>query len=365
MGSVTKWDEVPWIIFRPESGPGSSPFVISGPISFNPSLWEQNQAQSLLDRHASAGSKNVVQQSASREKPDAGKIIQVQASRGAPESPATPKGGGLPYCRVKDLVAHRFCQLLGQVVKLKTSNHENCILYLTDYTENELLAEYKKPGEDDQGAEGDPHNYMKRYNNNDWPGPWGKHVIEAVLWEPHAGFARETLKPGDIILLTYVRPKETRYLEVAVHQDRKFKDKIHIRVYNNQDDEHTRALMKRRAEYWKIHGEPKKDNKKDAKKTNKQTKKVQAQKREGQREEGQLTLPPSTRTKKNANGEIPISAFVLGFELIDIQSKQGHTQQPLAPSRRLSWPKAMQIMVQGALSISFRSRTSITDLRLE
>ncbi|KAK9854518.1 hypothetical protein MYU51_003575 [Penicillium brevicompactum] len=302
MGSVTSFENAPWIIFRPEPGPGSSPFVISGPVPFKPSLWEENQAQSLLDRRGSAGSKNVVQQSASRYESDAGQIIQVQASRGAPTTPAAPKGwGGLPYCLVKDLVANSFCQLLGQVVKMKTYDSEKCLLYMTDFTENENLAEYKKPGEDDEGVDGDEYNYMKRKYNNDWPGPWGKHVIEAVLWEPHAKFARESLKTGDIVLLTYVRPKEARYLEVAVHEDRKFPDKIHVRICNNHNDEHVQGLMNRRAEYWKIHGEPKKDAKKDAKKTSKQAKKAQAQKKEVQKEEGQLTLPTSTRTKKNAN----------------------------------------------------------------
>jgi len=84
-----------------------------------------------------------------------------------------------------------------------------------------------------------------------------------------------------------------------VHEDRKYPEKIHVRVFKDNNDERVQALMDRRAEYWKIHGEPKKDTKK----TKKQTKKSQEQKREARKEEGQLILQPAIRTNMNRNGE--------------------------------------------------------------
>ncbi|CAG8925402.1 unnamed protein product [Penicillium salamii] len=284
---VSQRDQVPWAVFRPQSAPSSSPTISSGPAPFEPSLWERNKAQSLLD--LVSGGDSGVQQNASRKKPSPGRTTVVQASK-------APKTGGLPTLFVKDLAVNRLCQLLGQVIRLKSYDSEKCTMFLTDYTEHEELLDYKKPGDDDNGTEGDPYNYIKRNDSDDWPGPWGKRVLQVTLWEPHASFAREKLNPGDNVLLTYVQPKDNRYLEAAVHEDRRYPDKIHLRVCSN-NDERVQELLKRRAEYWNVHGEPKKETKK----ANKQAKKVQGQKKEVRKEEGQLTLSTSTRIKKNAN----------------------------------------------------------------
>ncbi|CAG7930158.1 unnamed protein product [Penicillium olsonii] len=286
-GVASQYDRIPWIIFRPEPAPSSSPFVISGPTPFEPSLWERDQAQSLLERISNSVGSKVIEQTASRHEPSPDRSTRI------------PKVGP-PFCLVKDIVVDRFCQMLGQVVLIKSHDSEKCILYLTDYTENEELCDYKKPGDDDQGIEGDPHNYMKRSYDN-WPGPWGKRILEATLWDPHAGYARQALKLGDIVLLTYVRPKVSRYLEIAVHEDRKYPDKIHVQVCNNSKEERVQELLKRRAEYWSVHGEPKKETKTASKQPNKQPKKAQEQKKEARKEEGQLTLSTSNRAKKNAN----------------------------------------------------------------
>lgn len=49
---------------------------------------------------------------------------------------------------------------------------------------------------------------------------------------------------------------------------------------------------------------------------------------------------------------------------MNIQSKQERTPRPSALLRKSSWPRVTQIMDPGVLSISFRSKTSITDLQL-
>lgn len=293
-GVVSQQSQVPWAIFRPEPTLNSSPFIISGPTPFEPSLKEKDQAQSLLDRVSAEGIS--VQQPMPPSVPVFRQSSHVQAS--AP----VPKSGGLPCVPIGSAKVRLLCQLLGQVVTLNTYDSEKCQLYLTDFTENEELVNYKKPGEDDDesGPEGDRFNYVQKKKN--WPGPWGKLTIQVTLWEPHATYAREHLKAGDIALLTYARIKEGRGgLEASVHEDRRFPEKIHVRKMNDDSDERVQELMNRRTEYWKIHGEPKPDTKK-AKKRNKKVE----QKKEARKEEGQLTMPAASRIKLNQHGELSI-----------------------------------------------------------
>lgn len=290
-GVVSQQSQVSWVIFRPEPSLSSSPFIISGPIPFEPSLKEKDQAQSLLDRVSAEGIS--VQQPTPSSVPTVLQSSHVQAS-----APA-PKSGGLPYVPIRSAKVRLLCQLLGQVVTLKTYDSEKCQLYLTDFTENEELVNYKKPGEDDDesGPEGDRFNYVQKTKN--WPGPWGKLTIQVTLWEPHATYAREHLKAGDIALLTYARIKDGRGgLEASVHEDRRFPEKIHVSKMDDRSDDRVQELMNRRTEYWKIHGEPKPETKK-AKKRNKRVE----QKKEARKEEGQLTMPAASRIKLNQHGE--------------------------------------------------------------
>ena len=291
-GVVSHRSNVSWAIFRPEPSSSSSPFITSGPIPYEPSLKERDLAQSLLDRVSAEAIS--VQQPTSHSVPAFQKSSHVQASV------PTAKSGGLPYIPIQFAKVRLLCQLLGQVVNLNTYDSEKSILYLTDFTENEGLVNYKKPGEDDDesGPEGDRFNYIQKTKN--WSGPWGKFTIRVTLWEPHASYAREHLKPGDIVLLTYVHIKEARDgLEAAVHEDKKFPEKVHVRKVDGDNDERVRELMKRRTEYWKIHGEPKADTKK-AKKRNKRVE----QKKEARKEEGQLTMPAASRIKLNQHSEL-------------------------------------------------------------
>ncbi|KAJ5943403.1 hypothetical protein N7516_003571 [Penicillium verrucosum] len=286
-GVVSQQSQVSWVIFRPEPSLSSSPFIISGPIPFEPSLKEKDQAQSLLDRVAAEG--------ISLQQPTSSSVSTFRQSSHVQASTPVPSSGGLPCVPIRSAKVRLLCQLLGQVVSLNTYDSEKCQLYFTDFTENEELVNYKKPGEEDDesGPEGDRFNYVQKTKN--WPGPWGKLTIQVTLWEPHATYAREHLKAGDIALLTYARIKEGRGgLEASVHEDRRFPEKVHVRKMNDGSDERVQELMNRRTEYWKIHGEPKPDTKK-AKKRNKRVE----QKKEARREEGQLTMPAASRIKLN------------------------------------------------------------------
>lgn len=291
-GVVSQREVVEWAIFRPDSTPSSSPFVTSGPISFEPSLKETAQALSLLERVSGGGTS--VQPVTSHTEHSPRRLEQIQPQ----PQPQAPKGTGLPLVNIQDAKPRLLCQLIGQVVKINPYDSEKCLIWMTDYTENEGLNHFKKPGDDDDsGPEGDRFGYVSEKKNG-WPGPWGKLSILVTLWEPHASFAREGLKPGDIVMFTYVRIKEGRSLEAAVHEDRRFPEMIHVRKVHDENDERAKALMDRRTEYWKIHGEHKTDTKK-AKKRNKKV----AQKKETRVEEGQLVLPAASRIKLNRNGE--------------------------------------------------------------
>lgn len=216
-------------------------------------------------------------------------------------SASAKKDGFLPVTLIQDLQPGRLTQLLGQVVKLNTFNFEKTLLYLTDYTPNDSLMDIEN--RDDEGTEGDSFNYMSRSKSN-WPGPWGQLTIQVTLWEPHATYAREELKPGSLVLLTYAHIKRRGdLLETAVHGDKLFPEKVHIREIPSDYDSRTQELMVRRKEYWKIHGSPKGDS--DSKKKDKpEPRKKEPKQRETRLEEGQKLLPgPTLEPKLNKSGQ--------------------------------------------------------------
>lgn len=209
------------------------------------------------------------------------------------------KGTPLPITLIQDLQPGRLTQLLGQVVKLNTFNFEKTLLYLTDYTSHGSLMDIQK--QDDEGREGDSFNYMSRSKSN-WPGPWGQLTIQVTLWEPHSTYARGGLKPGSLVLLTYAHIKERgNLMEAAVHEDKHYPEKFHIREVSSDYDDRTRELMVRRKEYWRIHGTPKEDHKQKEKP---EARKKEAKKEETRVEEGQRRLPgPTLEPKLNKSGQ--------------------------------------------------------------
>lgn len=224
--------------------------------------------------------------------------VSQQPAQVVEASVTSQKKGGLPTSLIQDVEVRRIVQLLGQVIKMNDWDSEKTILYLTDYTENPSLTDFKK--DDEEGEEGDDFGYMSRRKGN-WPGPWGRLTIQVTLWEPHASFAREKVKAGDLVHLTYVRIKEGRGdgIEAAVHEDRRYPEKIHVRVLSPDYNEQAQELMSRRQAYWKIHGKPSDDPKKAEKK-----KKNEQKQKATRMEEGQKALPAATpQVKKNPNSE--------------------------------------------------------------
>jgi flagellar biosynthesis GTPase FlhF len=301
---ASQYDTVSWAVFRPEADPSSSQSINSGPEPFKPTATETRAALKLLDR--------VSEQSNSVPPPQKSKTFVVQASR-TPVN-ATPAGhttarnpGTRPFTLIKDAQRNTITQLLGQVVTMNTYDSEKTILQITDYTNNPLLIDYKN--NNDEGPEGDPYNHLS-LNRNSWPGPWGQMVMQVTLWEPHAGYARENVKVGDIVLFTYVHVKMRRgsdILEAVVHGDMRYKEKIHVRLCQDGHDERTQELLRRRKDYWDVHGQPSKKpekaNKRKAKEEQKQQQQKKRKEKEAQVKEGQTVLQPRSRPTPNKHSE--------------------------------------------------------------
>lgn len=121
---------------------------------------------------------------------------------------------------IKDLTFDRFYDIKAEVVKLYYTNTGSVDLKVTDYTANKDLYEYVDPEIDRELA-------FKR----DWPGPYGQVTLHMRLFEPHAAWARGSIKIGDFVYLRNVHTKLTQYriLEGVMHQDRQMPDQVDIR----------------------------------------------------------------------------------------------------------------------------------------
>lgn len=289
-GVVYQGDAVQWAIFRSEPDPTTSSSITTGPVAFELTAIEKRFANAMLSR-------TKTETSFAAHHPVRQVSTPAQASQVVQASAPAKGSGGLPVSHIQDVHPGILTKLMGQVVKMNTFDDTKTIIYITDYTSNDLLMDIKK--EDDEGTEGDSYNYLGRSKRN-WPGPWGQLTIQVTLWEPHASFAREHLNPSDLVLLTYVHIKQRSVgIEASVHQDKRFQEKIHVQVISSDYDDRSRELMARRKAYWKIHGTPKEKKGEQAVK-----KKEPPKKNETRLEEGQQSLPaPTLQTKSNPLGK--------------------------------------------------------------
>lgn len=266
--------------------------ISRGPIPFDTDSNEKKRAAELL-----AGLRGEESPSALEPSPTPAPVSYQQPSPHAQPSVSAKKWAGLPFSLIQDVKVGRLTQLLGQVVKMNTYDSNKTLIYLTDYTSNSSLIDIRKD-DNESGVEGDEYGYLSRKKQN-WPGPWGQLSIQVALWEPHASFAREYVKEGSLVHLTYVHVKDDHSggIEAAVHRDKRFEHKIHISLVSDDYDERARDLMERRKAYWKIHGQPSADPKKAEKKAEK-LKKSKPKPKEDNREEGQAILPKPTARKQ-------------------------------------------------------------------
>ncbi|KAJ5713661.1 uncharacterized protein N7483_010842 [Penicillium malachiteum] len=273
-GTVSQAQRVPWAIFRVDEDPSKGPSITTGPPKVQPQTPHRTRRGTIPQQPTTV----------------------VEASLVAT---LTPRKGKMPISYVKDAEPAKFCQLVVQVVKDHHYDDDKGTIWVTDYTSNEGLPNHEK---DDgvTGTDGDPYGRLSK----NWPGPWGKLTMEVTLWHPHASFARSSIKLGDIVLLSYVRPKISRNgdLEAVIHEDQKYSHKIHLKIVSPEYDVHAKELMKRRKEYWKIHGDRKDDREDEPKPAKKQ--KVDEPKKTPRKEGSRTSLPvaavvTSSRVKPN------------------------------------------------------------------
>ncbi|KAF2806239.1 uncharacterized protein BDZ99DRAFT_465889 [Mytilinidion resinicola] len=177
--------------------------------------------------------------------------------------PAAPKpkpmgSGGtansLRFSLIKDLGTDGFRDILGELVKMfETLDNSAVDLYISDYTENNLLYRYPEPTElgEDSSRDGDAFGYTDRLKRQ-WQGPFGYHTMSVRAYPPHSSWARDNLNEGDIVLLRNVRLKTSRngFLEGNLHPDQKRPEQVDIRK-PYRDDARVQAVRQRRSEYEK------------------------------------------------------------------------------------------------------------------
>lgn len=165
---------------------------------------------------------------------------------------------------LKDVKAGEFRNILGEVVKIIDRGFDNVTIYLSDYTPNPNF--YNKAwGEganDAQGRDGDQFGYvkLKKKEADDWPGPYGKLCIQLTLFDGHAAFVRESVKPGVWVMLTNVAinfGKMGGFLEGFLRGDRHaFDGKIQVKILNmtedlDEADPRWKDALRRKLEWWK------------------------------------------------------------------------------------------------------------------
>lgn len=297
MAVAAQYEKVQWAVFRPGSDPNSPVSPISGPVAFEPFYSEKTYAQSLLDLVSS----NVTVQGEPRPRaPSQGSHV-VHASSSKPKAP-----GPRQFLLIKDVEERMYVDLLGEVVKAYLNDSEKAVLYITDYTVNKDLVDYQR--NENPSRDGDIFGYTSRAMKN-WPGPFGQRTLQITLWEPHASYARQYVKPKDLIRLSNVHIKRSRIaqnLEASIHTDRNYPEKIHVKAVYDRTDSRVRDLLQRKSSYWKENGgNP--DESTEGASTSKKSKKQQQRKKQEKSETDQTSLKPSAmpikRRLPNQNSE--------------------------------------------------------------
>ncbi|PWY88990.1 telomere-binding alpha subunit central domain protein [Aspergillus heteromorphus CBS 117.55] len=294
IGVASQDKNVLWAIFRPDPDPTSSHAPLCGPTPFEPTASERVLAMNLLNDSTAV---NDFRKAAEHAPPPGGSFVQAAIPNSKPRAHRR-------LMLVQDIEERMFVDLVGEVVKMYTNDGEKVLLFFTDYTTNAALEDHQLDNGDgsNPGSEGDVYGYQKR-SHKSWPGPAGRRTLQVTLWEPHAAYARQNLRTDSIITLSNVHVKQSRVdgiLEAAIHTDRHFPSKLHVRRVEGRNDEGVEQFLQRKSEYWKANprkrkqeNEPQDTSKKPGKKQRKKLEKM---------EEGQMPIPHVTN-KRNAPNE--------------------------------------------------------------
>lgn len=154
---------------------------------------------------------------------------------------------------LKDVKVRDFADLVVQVVKRPYYVGDHVTLWVSDYTEHDRfydkVADYV-PGEVTAGAQdidGDPFGYTGKFRKGSasstgsghWIGPNGKKSLQITCWAPHMEFILQNVHEGDWVALRNVQigeGKNNKNIEGFVREDRKYPDRIYVRLLDPQVD---------------------------------------------------------------------------------------------------------------------------------
>ncbi|KAF2705905.1 hypothetical protein K504DRAFT_439240 [Pleomassaria siparia CBS 279.74] len=257
---------------------------------------------------------------------------------------------------IKDVTINNFYHLVGEVVKLFSLDASCTDLYVTDYTTNEDLFLYEDP------EEADPEDFVFTKERK-WRGPFGQMTMAIRVWEPHASYARNNIREGDVVFLQAVHTKlsAANKLEGAIHQDRTYLDRINIRkvTYASQLSEHKarkeayeRAYALRKASRNTVQHAPKKPSAKTSAKK-KETK------REMQRLQKELELKElEQKTAENAIKKAGLNENVkASHPEIRLSTIEEIVHNPFLKTRN---PKGVEITLP-FVNAKYRTRVRVVD----
>jgi protection of telomeres protein 1 len=139
-----------------------------------------------------------------------------------------------------------FADLAGEVRKIY--NRDWLIeLYITDYTINENLYNYK-PNSTEGGRDGDPYGHIPE-GKSQWPGPWGQMTMTICCRDRQRDAVNATVKPGDIVFLRNVHLKMDKQglkLEGNCRDDDRYPNKVLIEVLKTNDEKRKQVLQRKR-----------------------------------------------------------------------------------------------------------------------
>ncbi|MCJ1333035.1 hypothetical protein MMC10_009729 [Thelotrema lepadinum] len=147
------------------------------------------------------------------------------------------------FALIKDVVRDTFHDLVGQVVKIFPSQ-DRLQLYITDYTENQLLFKYssQEEGPDQYGG--------MSQTGKKWQGPLGKYTLLVYAFPPHSYWTCHNVNPGDFVHVRNVRVRsnrsDDRLVEGVLHGEKVNPDRVNVKIVRAQDDERVQELLSRK-----------------------------------------------------------------------------------------------------------------------
>jgi hypothetical protein len=237
------------------------------------------------------------------------------------------------FSLLKDIKDGQYVNLVGEVRKCWGTLH-GTQMYLTDYTSNNLLFDYKTGDGQIQGQDGDEHGYLDNMQKKGWNGPFGKMSIQITLWPPHDTFVNKDVAVGDIMLVRNVHIAfRDKCLEGKLHTDNKNPQQVDVRNIP-QTDPLVLAMKARRSDYerQKLAAENKtpSQSRAEKKKRRKERERLARLQQDGESggmsdsgTSGEQETGVTKKGKLNANGKVTIPTTHAMLLTISTQSSPG------------------------------------------